>query len=204
MQTTKAFQVDTLLKIIESEGQGRVLSRPIVVTMNNIEAEMRSGDIINVKVVIEDKPTLKEINTGVILRVTPRLIQETEGGTTDYKIRLNVFAESSTPISETVDNIPRINSQTARSEVVVNNGEPFLLGGLIRSNASESESGIPLLKDLPLFGYLFKVETINDRFNHILVFITPTVIFPDQQQTLPEFPVLEKSPLIDSLNKILK
>ena len=204
LQTTKSFQVDTILKFIESAGQGRVLSRPIVVTMNNIEAEMRSGDIINVKVVIEDKPTLKEIKTGVILRVTPRLIKETEGEVTDYKISLNVFAESSTPISETVDNIPRINSQTARSEVVVDNGEPFLLGGLIRSNASQSESGIPLLKDLPIFGYLFKIETINDRFNHILVFITPTVVLPDQKQTLPEFPELENIPLLESLQQILE
>ncbi len=204
LQTTKAFQVDALLRLMEAEGKGRVLSRPIVVTMNNIEAEMRSGDIINVKVVIDNKPTLKKIKTGVILRVTPRLIKGAAEELTDYKIRLNVFAESSTPINETVDSIPRINSQTARSEVVVRNGEPFLLGGLIRSNSSESNSGIPLLKDLPIFGYLFKVETLNDRFNHILVFVTPSVILPDQKQTLPETLELKKTPLIEEFQQLLE
>ncbi|MBF0279623.1 MAG: type II secretion system protein GspD [SAR324 cluster bacterium] len=204
LQTTKAFQVDTLLRLMESEGKGRVLSRPLVVTMNNIEAEMRSGDIINVKVVIDNQPTLKEIKTGVILRVTPRLIKESNGESEEYKIRLNVFAESSTPINETVDNIPRINSQTARSEVVVGNGEPFLLGGLIRSNASESDSGVPLLKDIPIFGYLFKVETLSDRFNHILVFVTPSVILPDQKQTLPDASELKKDPLIRSFQQLIE
>lgn len=197
LQTTKAFQVDTLLRFIESEGNGRVLSRPVVVTTNNIEAEMRSGDIINVKVVIDNKPTLKEIKTGVILRVTPRLIRERKEDSVEHKIQLKVFAESSTPINETVDNIPRINSQSARSEVVVSNGEPFLLGGLIRSNASESDSGVPFLKDIPLLGYLFKVDSINNRFNHILVFVTPSIILPDEKQALPEFPEVENTPLFD-------
>ncbi len=197
---TGAFQVDTLLRFMEAEGKGRVLSRPIVVTTNNIEAEMRSGDIINVRVVIDNKPTLKELKTGVILRVTPRLIKAPDEE--DYKIRLNIFAESSTPISETVDDIPRINSQSARSEVVVRNGEPFLLGGLIRTNSSESDSGVPLLKDIPILGYFFKTETINDRFNHILVFVTPTLVPMDQDLTIPDFSELEEILQLESLDSI--
>ena len=193
-QATKAFQVDALLRFLESEGNGKVLSRPVVVTTNNIEAEMRSGDIINVKVVVDNKPTLKEIKTGVVLRVTPRLIREMKEQSTEYKVQLKVFAESSTPISETVDDIPRINSQSARSEVIVSNGEPFLLGGLIRSNASESERGVPYLKDLPLLGYLFKVGSASSRFNHILVFVTPSIVTPEETQKLPSFPLLENPP----------
>ena len=200
LQTTEAFQVDTLLRFMEAEGRGRVLSRPIVVTTNNIEAEMRSGDIINVKVVIDNQPTLKEIKTGVILRVTPRLIGE--AGEEDNRIRLNIFAESSTPIGETVDDIPRINSQSARSEVVVRNGEPFLLGGLIRTNSSESDRGIPLLKDIPLLGYFFKTESISDRFNHILVFVTPTLVSIDQELTLPDFSELEEMLQLESLDSL--
>ena len=198
--TTEAFQVDTLLRFMEAEGKGRVLSRPIVVTTNNIEAEMRSGDIINVKVVIDNKPTLKEIKTGVILRVTPRLIIESDEE--DYKIRLNIFAESSSPVSETVDDIPRINSQSARSEVIVRNGEPFLLGGLIRTNSSESDSGVPLLKDIPILGYLFKTESINDRFNHILVFVTPTLVSVDQDLTIPDFSDLDELFQLESLDPL--
>ncbi len=194
LQTTKAFQVDTLLRFIETEGKGKVLSRPSVVTTNNIEAEMRSGDIINVKVVIDDKPTLKEIKTGVALRVTPRLITETEDNLSEYKIRLNVFAESSNQINQTTEGIPQINSQTARGEVVVRNGEPFLLGGLIRSNRNESESGVPLLKDIPLLGNLFKIETDSNRFNHILVFVTPTLLSSEEKQKLPNMPELENHP----------
>ncbi len=194
LQTTTAFQVDALLRFIETRGKGRVLSRPVVVTTNNIEAEMRSGNIINVKVVIEDKPTLKEIKTGVALRVTPRLITETKDGTEKYKIRLNVFAESSGQINQTTEGIPQINSQTARSQVIVRNGEPFLLGGLIRSNLNESDSGVPLLKDIPLLGYFFKTKTDIDSFNHILVFVTPTLVSSQESQVLPDMPQLGKPP----------
>lgn len=197
--TTKAFQVDTLLRFMESKGQGRVLSRPVVTTINQIEAVMRSGDVINVKVIIDNKPSLKEIETGVTLRVTPRLIESPSEGGTSHQIRLKVFAESSTPIQEAAtDGIPLLNTQTAHSEVVVPSGEPFLLGGLIRHNSGEAESGVPFLKDLPILGNLFKIESNSNRFNHVLVFVTPTLVSEEEETS--SFPVLKNLPKIEELD----
>ncbi len=199
VETTRAFQVDALLRLMETEGKGRVLSRPVVVTTNNIEAEMRSGDIINVKVVVEEKPTLKEIKTGVTLRVTPRLVVDRQSGKPDYKIRLNIFAESSSPITDALtDGVPQINSQSARSDVVVRDGQPFLLGGLIRQNSSLSTQGVPLLQNIPVLGYFFKTENQSKRFNHIMVFVTPTLISLDHEQSLPIIPELENASQIET------
>jgi type IV pilus assembly protein PilQ len=63
--------------------------------------------------------------------------------------------------------------------VEVSNGQPFLLGGLIKDSTGSSESGVPFFKDLPLLGWLFRTNANERRFDHVMVFITPTRIVPE-------------------------
>ncbi|MGK5092543.1 hypothetical protein WDW89_11090 [Deltaproteobacteria bacterium TL4] len=191
LNTTQSFQVGTVLSFLEKEGKGRVLSRPVVVTTNNIEAEMHSGSIINVKIANENRFELKEIKTGVTLRVTPRLVQDDDVKQTNHKIFLNVYAETSNPLNENTDGIPQINSQRARSQVMVRNGEPFLLGGLIKNRTGQTETGIPFLKEIPLLGWLFRTTDANNQFDHILVFVTPSLLSENHFQKLPTFEELQ-------------
>ncbi|MBF0238152.1 MAG: hypothetical protein HQM12_10630 [SAR324 cluster bacterium] len=193
IQTTQAFRVDTLLRLLETEGKGRVLSRPVVTTMNNTEAEMHSGFILNIKIVHETRSELKEIKTGVTLRVTPRLIMDVQAGKPEDFIGMNVFAETSSPVNEaTTDGIPQINSQRAQGNVIVRNGNPFLLGGLIRDREGYSESGIPFLREIPLIGWMFQSNNTSNRFDHILVFVTPTLVADTERTTLPDFEKIGK------------
>ena len=146
---------------------------------------MNSGSVINVK--LADKG-LQELRTGVTLRVTPRLIADGDDNRSRDRIWLNVYAETSTPIlTNTVDGIPQINVQRTLGSVEVSNGQPFLLGGLIKDRAGTSESGIPFFKDLPLLGWLFRSGSNERRFDHVMVFITPTRILPASSPVLPDF-----------------
>ena len=84
-----------------------------------------------------------------------------------------------------IDGIPQINSQRARSEVIVRQGQPFLLGGLIKVLQSTSQFRVPLLNNLPLIGWLFRSEGNASQFDHVLVFVTPTCLAPYLIQKLP-------------------
>ncbi len=189
---SQALQVDAVLRLLQSEGKGRMLSRPVVVTLNNVEAEMNSGSVLHIKITDEKTSRLQELKTGITLRVTPRLIEDSNNHTND-RIWLKIYAETSNPTEgSSIDGIPPINTQRAQTQVIVKNGQAFLLGGLIKSSTGQSLSGLPFFKDLPLLGPLFRTSAANNSFDHVMVFVTPTRVFADTKQQLPLFSEMEK------------
>ena len=106
-ETSQSMRIDAILRFLQSKGRGRILSRPLVVTANNIEAEMNSGSVINVRLSGEKTASLQEIKTGVTLRVTPRLIPNPGDNRSQDQILLKVYAETSSPMAGiNVDGIP--------------------------------------------------------------------------------------------------
>ena len=193
-ETSQSMRIDAILRFLQSKGRGRILSRPLVVTANNIEAEMNSGSVINVRLSGEKTASLQEIKTGVTLRVTPRLIPNPGDNRSQDQILLKVYAETSSPMAGiNVDGIPQINSQHASTEVTVLQGEPYLVSGLIKDRESMNQSGIPLLQDLPLIGWLFRSEGSTSALDHVLVFVTPTRLEPFSKQRLPDMNRFQES-----------
>ena len=198
--TSQALRVDAVLRLLQSEGKGRMLSRPVVVTLNNVEAEMNSGSVMHIKINTEKTSRLQELKTGITLRVTPRLIEDSDNRSND-RIWLKIYAETSNPTEgPSIDGIPPINTQRAQTQVYVKDGEPFLLGGLIKNRSGQNLSGVPFFKDLPLLGPLFRTSGASDSFDHVMVFVTPTRVFADDVQQLPQFSKLES----DNKNAELK
>ena len=78
--------------------------------------------------------------------------------------------------SRQVDGVPTITRRNASAEVVVNNGETVVLGGIYVKKESEYESGIPLLSQIPLLGWLFKKKAVSNEQAELLIFITPTIV----------------------------
>ena len=190
---SQALRVDAVLRLLQSEGKGRMLSRPVVVTLNNVEAEMNSGSVMHIKVNTENTSRLQELKTGITLRVTPRLIEDSENSGND-RIWLKIFAETSSPSEgPSIDGIPPINTQRAQTQVYVKDGEPFLLGGLIKNRSGQNTSGVPFFKDLPILGPFFRTSGAINSFDHVMVFVTPTRVFADDIQKLPQFPEMESA-----------
>ncbi len=73
--TSRGVRIDAMLRMLQEQGEGRVLSRPVVVTLNGLEAEMSSGSLLSVRLVSDADAKLQQIQTGVTLRVTPRWIE---------------------------------------------------------------------------------------------------------------------------------
>ena len=141
--------------------------------------------MLNIQLIGEKTTSLQELKTGVTLRVTPRLIPAAADNQSHDRILLNVFAETSSSMAGSViDGIPPINSQRAHSEVIVEQGQPFLVGGLIRNRWTLGQSGVPFFQDLPLLGPWLRSEFSSGQFDHILVFGTFIQMKPESRQHL--------------------
>ncbi len=166
------LRVDFLLTMAESRGLLKVLSRPRVVTQNNIQAIVKQG--VRVPVVtaaqLGGPPTVTYVDAFLRLTVTPQITSE---GT----IFLNVDVENTLPDfgNEVLGN-PTLVTQQATTQVLVTDGGTVVIGGVIQTQNSLSVAQVPLLGDIPYLGNLFKHRTIKTSDQELIFFITPRII----------------------------
>jgi type IV pilus assembly protein PilQ len=169
---------------LESLGKGKVISRPRVVTLNNVAATIKSLTIIRVKLpstgtVINtgaggsagtQQVATEKIETGIILVVTPLV-------SSDGFVLLDLYAKSSqADFTRPVDNIPTEIAREANSHILVKDGQTVVLGGIYRDANTDTTSGVPYLKDIPVLGWLFRSNSRADRREDLLVFLTPRIL----------------------------
>ena len=199
--TGRGVCIGAMLRMLQEQGEGRVLWRPVVVTLNVLEAEMSGGLVLGVRLVSDTDAKLQQIQTGVTLRVTPRWIEPLDS-VQEVQVQVSIHAETSTPLQDNaIDGIPQINSQKGRSSLMVPNGQPILMVGMIRQQSSNSTQGVPLFQDLPLLGPLFGLRDDQQVFDHVLVFVIPTLLDDVAPLSLPSLPelILERaSELLES------
>lgn len=169
-----ALSLDLQLSAMQTTGNGKILSSPKVMTMNNKEARISSGIDIPVRVLtsttVGTSAQVQIISTSLMLSTTPTIAQ-------DGRITLAIRVEKSEPdFSRQVDNIPTITKRNANSELVVNDGETVVLGGILTKSNGESESAVPLLSKIPIIGWLFKKKSKFENQDELMIFITPTIV----------------------------
>ncbi|MGH7816942.1 MAG: type II secretion system protein GspD, partial [Candidatus Binatia bacterium] len=165
--------ITSILSAAESEGNVKIISRPSVVTLNNVESTIESANVIRIRTsaaTVGEAGTLREIRAGIILKVTPQV-------SADGFVLLNISAKSSTlDFGRTVDGIPQENIREAKANVLVKDGETVVIGGIMKDTSANSDSGIPYLKDIPAIGWLFKKSSWQKDFEELVVFITPRIL----------------------------
>lgn len=166
--------LDLQLSAMQTTGNGKILSNPKILTVNNREAKISSGVDIPVRVLTTttqgSSAEVKTISANLLLSTVPVI-------TNDNRIGLSVKLEKSEPdFSRQVDNIPTITKRSAAADLVVENGETVVLGGIMTKSEGESVSGVPLLSDIPLIGWLFKKKSKFETQAELLIFITPTIV----------------------------
>lgn len=165
--------ITSVLSAAEAQGNVKIISRPSVVTLNNIESQIESANIVRIRTsaaTVGEAGSLREIRAGIILKVTPQV-------SADGFVLLNITVKSSTlDFGRTVDGIPQENTREAKANVLVRDGETVVIGGIMKDNSSNSDTGVPYLKDIPVLGWLFKKASWQKDFEELVVFITPRII----------------------------
>jgi type IV pilus assembly protein PilQ len=165
-----ALNLDVALSALESSGNGRLLSTPRITTQNNVAAEMTQGVQIPIQVTSNATTTVSFKDAALQLKVTPQI-------SASNTVIMNIFLENSSPdFSRAVNNIPPINTQRAVTQVLVNDGQTTVIGGIYTSQEQAATDRTPGLGQIPLLKWLFKRDTLNEQNTELLVFITPRII----------------------------
>jgi type IV pilus assembly protein PilQ len=164
-----AFNLDVALTAAETAGNLRVLSTPRVSAQNNMEAEITQGVQIPIQTVSNNTVTVAFRDAALTLKVVPQI---TAAGTVIMRIAL----ENAQPdFSRSVNGIPPINTQRANTQVLVNDGQTTVIGGIFVSQDQNVNDRTPGLGQVPLLKWLFKRDDIRNQSTELLIFITPRI-----------------------------
>lgn len=163
--------LDLELSALESEGHGEVVSSPRLITANQQSARIESGKEIPYRENTSSGAASIVFKKAVLsLEVTPQI-------TPDSKIILDLTVNEDSVSQDTVsEGIPIINTKEIQTNVLVENGETIVLGGIYKQNTSHSVRRVPFLGELPLLGYLFRKTTNIDNREELLIFVTPSIV----------------------------
>lgn len=167
---------------LEGRGNARVLGRPSVLTIDNTSASLETSTTFYIRVVGEKVVELREVSSGTNLTVTPHIVRYENG---NAKIKLKVSIEDGQePSTGSVENdIPAVVRKTnIETQGYIAQGQSLLIGGYYYESMSTSDSGIPVLMDLPGIGAMFKTESKNVQRMERMVLITPNIINSDAVQ----------------------
>jgi len=157
------------MEYLFEDNRGEVVAQPSITTLDNKEARIFMGQQVPIKYLDEARNTLiKMVDAGTELNVTPHVTGEGR-----IMLQLNP-KKKSYELTESGD--PLINEQSAQTNVVVNDGETVVIAGLTSNEKRNTEGGIPVLKDIPIVGNLFKRSQKRADKKDLIIFVTPNII----------------------------
>jgi len=179
------FSIPLLVHALQSDDRANILSLPSVVVNNNETATVNSK---------ENRPTLESTQgtattttgvgqpreAGIELRISPSI------STNEY-LRLNVTLTVSRFLGQADPTTGGITiERSVETQVTLPSGHTMVLGGIIEDSESESESGVPYLKDIPILGALFRTKETTKNKTNLYFFVTPTILHEDDFSDLIE------------------
>ncbi len=174
INTERTLGLDLRLSALESIGTGKVISNPRILTLDNESATFSQGRDIPYPAIDTESGTVtasfKDVSISIMVtpQVTPdnSILMSAQISKQDL-IEFTTIGGSDTPVTST------LNTST---QVLINNGETLVLGGIFKKDERASESGYPVLKDLPAVGWMFKNQSRDTLSSEVLIFITPRIV----------------------------
>jgi type IV pilus assembly protein PilQ len=163
--------LNATLSALETQNKANIISNPRITTVNNREASILVGK--EIPLIVQDNagnPITQLKKIGITLKVTPHINSEKE-------ITLDLHPEVSDLSSQaTVQGGVVINTTEADTRVMVQDGQTAVIGGLIRENITSDKRGVPILRSIPLLGFLFRSSGETKSKRELLIFITPRIV----------------------------
>ncbi len=180
---TEVPAITAVLRAAQTRDNINVLSSPHLLTLDNKEAEIIVGQ--NVPFITSQATpvaatnlgniinTIERKDVGITLRMTPHIHES------DF-VNLDIYQESSAILGTSILNVsqvgPTTTKRSAKTSVLVRNGDTVVMGGMMQDTFSVIESQVPLLGDIPLLGNLFKFKSVSRQKTNLLIFLTPHII----------------------------
>jgi type IV pilus assembly protein PilQ len=170
------INLDVQLQAAEVNGDGKVISSPRVVTMDNSKAKIEQGVSIPFQTFENGDAQLEFVDAVLKLDVTPHI-------TANNAIIMKVKVTRNAPDDSvfTMTGSPAISKNEVDTETLVKDGQTLVLGGIYTIGKSQRQSRVPYLHRIPLLGGLFRNNEISDDRQELLIFVTPRVVQGDQQ-----------------------
>jgi type IV pilus assembly protein PilQ len=169
------FAVNLELSAAQAESRAEVMSNPRIITANQSTARIESGTEIPYVSQTSSGATDVEFKKAVLsLEVTPQI-------TPDDRVNMEVSVTNDS-VGDVVSGVPSINTNEVTSNVLVNNGQTIVLGGIYTEDNTESYTKVPFFGDIPVAGRLFRRDSVTEDKQELLIFITPKII--DEQLNL--------------------
>ncbi len=168
------FIVDLELSAAQAETQANIISSPRVVTANQKEATIEQGVEIPYQQSASSGATTIQFKKAVLaLKVTPQI-------TPDNRIIMDLDVRDDSVGNVVVAsggvNVPSINTREIATQVLVNDGQTVVLGGILETTQREDDTKVPYLGDIPVLGHLFKNTSHQDNKDELMIFITPKIV----------------------------
>ena len=174
--------LETQLAALETNGSGKLISSPKVVTMEGIKAIIKQGaEVPYTTPASGTSPATVSFKEALLsLEVTPKITDE-------GKISMEIKASNNSPdyANEVLGN-PPIKKSEVESKVVISDGETIVIGGVMVTDEEKNVQGWPWLQKIPVLGWLFKTESVTKTKKQLLIFVTPRILQSDYRGETPE------------------
>ncbi len=165
--------LDARLMASESEGAVKIISAPKILTLDNKPAKIKQGISYPYNKLDADGNTTTEWkDIALELEVTPHV-------TPDSRITMKITIKNN-EIGEIINNETSFTTKEAYTELLVDDGDTIIIGGIRKTRKATGESGVPFLNQIPVLGWLFKTKQKTDEKQELLIFIAPRIVQLEQ------------------------
>jgi len=161
----------------EQKGDVKVVSSPRILTLDNKKAKIKQGlEYAYLERDSSGGSSVKFKDIDLLLEVTPHV-------TPDKRISMTVFLTKN-DIDSVTNGVPSLSTNEAETELLVNDKDTIIIGGIVKTTDNKGSVGTPLLSGIPILGRLFRTDTTEDERKELLIFLTPSIVQLEQKQNI--------------------
>jgi type IV pilus assembly protein PilQ len=173
--TGSPWTLGATIAAAENEGQVKIISSPKILALDNTLAKIKQGLAYPYTKLDADGNTTVELeDIALELEVTPHV-------TPDNRISMEILVKNN-EVGSVINNELSFTTKEANTQLLVNDGDTVIIGGIRKSREDNDESGVPGLMNIPILGWLFKTKAREQQLDELLIFITPRIVQLEQRE----------------------
>jgi type IV pilus assembly protein PilQ len=163
------YFIDAAISAAEERDQAKTISRPTIITQNNVAGMVQQGTQVPVQTTINNTISVNYVDATLRMDVTPQI-------TDDGNVFMNLKVQNASVGAIVTISAPSINTQQATTQVLVPDGGTVVFGGITVTSRSKTSNYVPWVGSIPILGNLFKQSQTQDNDLELLFFVSPKIL----------------------------